>query len=247
MNRTKQTDEQKRTTGERTRRQWEDPEYRARQIEKKRGRKHSEETKRKISESNLGKKMSAESRAKMSAAKKGIPKTEEWKQGVSAKTKGRVMSAETRQRMSTGQKALFNDPEYRKRRGEQTRRFWATLTPEEKSKIALPGRLACLEATRHRAPTKIEGAVAAVLDHLGVQYEQQILFKYYVADIYLPDHNTIIECDGDYWHSTPKMIAHDKKRDRWFTKHGIGVIRLWERDIKADARGCVEQALRNII
>lgn len=256
-------DKRRQEMSDRFRELWQDPEYRQRMLDARRKpwtperraaaiergklRKHTEEEKRKISESNRGKKMSADARAKMSAAKKGKPQSEEIKRHLSTVLKGRVVSEETKQRMSIGQKALYDNPEYRKRRGELTRRFWASLTAEEKSKIALPGRLACLESTRLREPTSIERAVADEIMRLGIKFEQQVIFKYYVADIYLPDHRVIIECDGDYWHSTSKMKAHDAKRDRWFIKHGMKVVRLKERDIRTNTKAAVQEGLKDIL
>lgn len=210
------------------------------------GRKHPEEVKKKISESNRGKKMSPEARAKMSAAKKGKPVSEEMLQKLHEAAK-KPRSEETRRRISEARKRLLADPERRKAIGQRIRRFWASLTPEEKSKIALPGRLACLEATRLREPTSIERAVAEELTRLDIKFEQQVIFKYYVADIYLPGHRTIIECDGDYWHSTPEMKAHDKKRDRWLAGNGFAVIRLKECDIRADVSAAVQEGLKGIL
>lgn len=224
---------------------WADPERRAAASERGKLRRHTDEERRKISEGQKGKVIPPEAIEKMRAAKKGKP--------VGEKTRAALLQAarkprsdETKLRMGAARKKYWADPENRKALGLRTRKFWASLTTEEKTRLTRPGRLACLEATRLREPTSIERAVAGVLSELGIVFEPQVLFKYYVADLYLPEHNVIIECDGDYWHSTPAMIAHDKKRDKWFTNHGIGIIRLKECNIKANARACVEQALKGL-
>ncbi len=225
---------------------WADPARRAAASERGKLRRHSPEVKEKIAAGNRGKKMSAESIEKMRAAKKGKKHTDAFKQQVSERHKGKKLSDETKRRMSEAVKERFKDPARKAASSLGRRKFWATLSAEERTRITRPGRLACLEATRLREPTSIERIVAGILSDMGVAFEQQVLFKYYSADIFLPDHNVIIECDGDYWHSTPVMIAHDKKRDKWFANHSIGVIRLKECDIKADARQCVEQVLKGL-
>lgn len=225
---------------------WADPDRKAAASERGKLRRHTDEEKRKISESQKGKVIPPEARAKMSAAKKGKPVSEKTKAALLLAAR-KPRSEETKKRMSDAVKKRFQDPDRKAAHSLGRRKFWATLTAEERTKIALPGRLACLEATRLREPTSIERAVVSVLTEMDIAFEQQVLFKYYVADIYLPEQNVIVECDGDYWHSTPVMIAHDKKRDKWFMNHGIGVIRLKECDIKANARQCVEQALKGII
>ena len=255
-------DRRRNEMSDRFRRLWQDPEYRQRMTEARqkvwadpdrkaaaseRGklRKHTDEERRKISEGQKGKVIPPEARAKMSAAKKGKPASESTKEALRRGAR-KPRSDETKLRMGSARKKYWADPENRKALGVRTRKFWASLTTEEKTRLTRPGRLACLEATRLREPTSIERSVACILTELGITFEQQVLFKYYAADIYLPEQNVIIECDGDYWHSTPVMIAHDKKRDKWFANHGIGVIRLKECDIKANARQCVEQALKDL-
>lgn len=224
---------------------WSNPENRARRAEAQRQRRHSEETKRKIAESNRGKKMSHEAVEKMRASKKGKKVSEEVRAALLAAAR-RPRSEETRRKMSETRKRQLRDPERLKRHGAMMRERWAAMTPERRQQICLPGRLACYEKVRLRKPTSIEVAVAEVLERIGIQFETQVLFKYYVADIYLPNHDTIIECDGDYWHASAKVKAQDKRRDGWFAAHGIRTIRLKEYDIRANVDACVMQALKGL-
>lgn len=205
------------------------------------GRKHTEETKEKISNSNKGKTMSPESRKKMSDAKKGKPMSasqlENLKKGIS---KGKLRSEETKRKMSIGSKRSYT-AERLKSRGEQTKKFWASLTLEEKRKITLPGRLACLKATRTRTPTSIEKTVSEYLTKRDIVFKSQFQIGYYIIDIYIPEYKLVIECDGDYWHSTPKMISHDKKKDAYLKNHGYKVIRLQEHKIKENVHDHIQE------
>lgn len=56
---------------------------------------------------------------------------------------------------------------------------------------------------------------------------------------------TVVECDGHNYHErTKKQAAHDKKRDRYMAKMGVGVIRFTGSEIYADPKGCADQCLK---
>ena len=67
----------------------------------------------------------------------------------------------------------------------------------------------------------------------------------YRADFFLHDGQAkikvIIECDGHNFHeATKEQAAHDKKRDRLFTKHKYCVLRYTGSEIYADPFKCAE-------
>lgn len=77
------------------------------------------------------------------------------------------------------------------------------------------------------------------------QFEAKDIHRYY--DFYLPDRNTLIEVDGDYWHCNPikfkkknlvqyKSGIVDTIKDNWAKLHGIKLIRIWENDIRNNSQ-----------
>lgn len=85
------------------------------------------------------------------------------------------------------------------------------------------------------------------LDRLGIEYVYQFEVKdikrYY--DFYLPKHKILIEVDGGFYHSDPRVVnpnklnamqKHNKRVDeiknRWASLNGIPLIRIWEYDIR---------------
>lgn len=85
------------------------------------------------------------------------------------------------------------------------------------------------------------------LDKLRVkfiwQFEAKDIGRFY--DFYLPDHNLIIEIDGSWYHSDPRLVKesemnpmqkHNKRVDelknKWALMHGIPIMRIWEKDIR---------------
>jgi very-short-patch-repair endonuclease len=55
-----------------------------------------------------------------------------------------------------------------------------------------------------------------------------------------------IEVDGDYWHTLPKKIIADKRKNTYLTNRGYTVLRFWEHEIYNDLNMClkrIEEAL----
>ena len=85
------------------------------------------------------------------------------------------------------------------------------------------------------------------LDKLGVEYTYQFEAKDIgrFFDFYLPGHNLILEIDGSYFHSDPRIVKEedmspmqkknrrvDEYKNRWALEHGIPLMRIWEKDIR---------------
>lgn len=88
--------------------------------------------------------------------------------------------------------------------------------------------------------------MADILTELGYifirQYYVKKIHAYY--DLYLPQHNVLIEVDGDHWHCNPNTIhakpkykyqkrnlKRDKIKNEWCKKNKIPLLRFWESDI----------------
>lgn len=96
--------------------------------------------------------------------------------------------------------------------------------------------------------SKLEKDFAAeFLDKLGIeyvyQYEAKDIGRFY--DFYLPKSNLLIEIDGSYYHSDPRVVEKEKinqmqkrnkrvdeLKDRWASLNCIPLMRIWEYDIR---------------
>lgn len=80
--------------------------------------------------------------------------------------------------------------------------------------------------------SKPERAIAAKLDELGIEYQQQ----YRIGDdtrrfdFYLPAANLLVEFDGTYWHSLPDKAAKDADKEAFAVANGYRVLRIAEED-----------------
>lgn len=92
--------------------------------------------------------------------------------------------------------------------------------------------------------TKPHLAFAALLDEMGIKYEEEKGAGFFSIDFYLPEYDLYVEIDGDYFHSNPafypngpktatQKINHyrDIKKDKFCLESGLRVIRIWENEI----------------
>lgn len=88
--------------------------------------------------------------------------------------------------------------------------------------------------------TTIEEAVRKWLESHNIHHVTQHRIGRYHVDFYIPDCGTVIEADGDYWHSKPKVAAKDLRKEAWLLSQDYEVIRLPEHEIRSG----VDMAIR---
>ncbi len=104
-----------------------------------------------------------------------------------------------------------------------------------------------LHYTMPRA-TSIEEIVYGELERRGVTFvKQQVVDGLWVVDALVPGAKLVIECDGEYWHSQPKMEARDKKKDAYLRSRGYQVFRFPEAAIHADVQACVQRVVDALV
>lgn len=89
--------------------------------------------------------------------------------------------------------------------------------------------------------TSIEIAVQKELDKRKIEYVKQHQICRWLIDITFPKQKLAVEVDGDYWHSLPKQIEKDKRKDHWLKAHNWKILRLKEHDINKDVAECVDR------
>ena len=95
--------------------------------------------------------------------------------------------------------------------------------------------------------TSIEVEMADELTRRGVEFiEQYNLADKFILDFLLPEHRIVIECDGDYWHRRPDVVARDKRKNAYIGACGFPLFRFWECDIHNDVEACVDVVMTRI-
>lgn len=96
--------------------------------------------------------------------------------------------------------------------------------------------------------TSIEEKLYTELERRGITFvKQQVIDGLWVVDALVPGARIVIECDGEYWHSLPKMIERDKKKDAYLKSRKYKVFRFPEAAIHADIKGCVQRVVDALI
>lgn len=101
----------------------------------------------------------------------------------------------------------------------------------------------------------IERKVQWLLDELNIEYSTNFVFKrnvvfkggthrVYFPDIVLEKYKIIIECDGDYWHSSEKVKAIDAQKDIEYKEAGYMVLRFSGTQIRTDLESVANEIKR---
>lgn len=89
--------------------------------------------------------------------------------------------------------------------------------------------------------TKPERTFYEALDKRKITYiPQYLLNNKFVVDAYLPDLNTLIQVDGDYWHNLERVQKKDKSFNAYAKKCGFKVARFWEHEIYKNVNKCID-------
>jgi G:T-mismatch repair DNA endonuclease (very short patch repair protein) len=117
--------------------------------------------------------------------------------------------------------------------------------------------VACTRRNLAQSPTSIEVETYAALTELGIAFERQYRIGRWVTDAYIPSLNTVIECQGDFYHCNPAVfpdgpksviqhrgVTRDRQKFADLQSKGYRVIELWEQDIQSiGALALLQQAL----
>lgn len=96
--------------------------------------------------------------------------------------------------------------------------------------------------------TKIENKIAEILSQSEIKFSQYVVLTCNQIsrefDFFLPEHNIVIEADGDYFHANPKFYKdsdlnqtqiytqkNDQIKNQMLEDLGIKLLRFWENDI----------------
>jgi len=87
--------------------------------------------------------------------------------------------------------------------------------------------------------TNIERKVENYLLFNDILYVKQYWTGCSFTDFWLPETNTIIECDGDYWHNLPGRKESDVKQTKWLEENDYIVYRFKGSEIIKNVDKCM--------
>ena len=161
-------------------------------------------------------------------------------------------SVELGKKISKGAKGIAKP----KPKGFGNNRVHSQATKDKMSNTAIENII----KTDRNHTSKLEKTFANILDLLDIKYVTFFYAKEIKAfyDFYLPESNTIIEVDGDFWHCNPtkfplpkyesqkKNLIRDKEKEQWVKDNGYKLLRFWEDDINNNIKSIKQTLLENI-
>lgn len=110
-----------------------------------------------------------------------------------------------------------------------------------------------------KSPTKLEIFGYNILSEIGISYEKQfIISDKFTVDVFIKEHNLVIQWDGDYWHGykkskngeldkrQTKRMALDKSQDAYMKTLGFKILRFWEHEVFNERENVIETIKRTI-
>lgn len=79
--------------------------------------------------------------------------------------------------------------------------------------------------------SSFEKKTAGIMDKLNIKYHKQFDCGFGRADFFLIDYDTVLECDGIYWHSSESAKTKDEIKTKKFLELGYKVYRIKEETI----------------
>lgn len=156
---------------------------------------------------------------KISAKLKGVKKSE-------AHTLS-LKHALTGNSNSSGKRSEATKDHMRKLRAQRTQPMTGkTHSTETRAKMSASAKKSAHNRTQHFGYTNIEKKLYNQLDIMDITYIKQHSIGYYIVDAYIPALNTVIEVDGEYWHSLDRVVVKDKRENTYLTTRGYNLIRI---------------------
>ena len=122
----------------------------------------------------------------------------------------------------------------------QMRKQWEN---EDYRKLISKGFASVKEKMAHLAAdqlgriSNIQKILYSLLDDIDVRYEPEKTIGFWTYDAFLPDHNLVIECQGDYWHQRPEAIIKDKQKASYLANLPQYILKyIWEHEFKCKDR-----------
>lgn len=100
-------------------------------------------------------------------------------------------------------------------------------TYEQKAK---PGIISTLKQSKNKI-SQAELKIKEYLIKKDILFIHQYSYLLGVADFYIPETNTIIECYGKYWHSKPEYIIRDERKNKHLISLGYKLLILCSEEV----------------
>lgn len=95
----------------------------------------------------------------------------------------------------------------------------------------------------YKGPSSLEKIMEDALKKFKIVYKSQAMFGDFCVDFFLPKYKSIIECDGQYWHSTLYAKNRDRIKDNLLKSLGYDVYRFSDKEINSSLDDCIKKVI----
>lgn len=168
-----------------------------------------------------------------------------FKKGMMTWNKGKKMSKESIEKMRVSRLLYFKNGGITNKGKKMRISAWnkgRKMNKIEIEKMRQYGLKGLLKQQNMKVPTSIEKKLYEELKRRGLLFEtQKLIGGKFIVDAYIPSLNLIIEADGDYWHSLPRVVGKDKAENAYLMKCGYKLVRWREVDINSNITNLFDQ------
>lgn len=140
---------------------------------------------------------------------------------------------EQKQKVSDSVKKLFEDPIYIAKIKKARKGYWQDDSYRRKQRENYDrGLRKFWEENRDGIVSRLQKILYSLLDDLRVSYKSEFKVGPYHFDCFVPDHNLLIECNGEYWHKLPDHVRNDQSKSTYVSRYfpQYRQITFWEED-----------------
>ena len=229
------------TNSERSKKMWQDPEFRAKMTEQLRARNKSVKSRKNISDRNIKNWQSIEYKQQISSKLKLYNADEDNKRSQSERSKKMWQDTEFRDRVNASLASRNKSTVSRTANSEHSKKMWqdpefrAKMSTIMKDKCNTPEFRAKMAVARENMPvtlTKPYVKVCGILQALGVEHTTEKALGPWNYDVFIPGHDLMIEVQGNYWHAQKSQITRDKAKATYLAKYfpGYRLQYVWEHE-----------------
>lgn len=99
----------------------------------------------------------------------------------------------------------------------------------------------------YRGPSTLEEKMERSLRFAGINFDREVKFKRFHADFLIKKAKTVIECDGEYWHTGFEKEERDKRKEEFLKSLGYRVLRFSGRSINKFSERDLAQKVLDVI
>ena len=78
-------------------------------------------------------------------------------------------------------------------------------------------------------PSKLQRKLIPIFEKLKIKWFEEFKVKFYHFDYCLPEHNILIEVQGNYWHSKPDAKIRDQRKKSFIDNNTTyKLVEIWE-------------------